>query len=77
MLEPFSEGCFLVDKKAACPIVVASLKGSQNIKKNFPRTTEVELNFLKVITAEEVAAMRSGEISDIAYNLINESIHTN
>ena len=77
VLEPFSEGCFLVAKKAACPIVVASLKGSQNIRKNFPWTTEVELNFLKVITAEEVAAMRSGELSDIAYNAINESIHTN
>ena len=71
---PFSEGCFLIAKKSGCPIVVASLKGTQNIHKRFPLTTDVEVNFLKVITADEVAAKRSGELSDIARSIISENL---
>lgn len=71
---PFSEGCFLVAKKAACPVVVASIKGTEEIKKRFPRKTEVDIDFLTVIDTETVAAKRSGDISDIAFNAINENL---
>ena len=74
VLQPFSEGCFLVAKRAACPVVVAVLNGTNHIKTRFPWTTEVELKFLKVIPEEDVASMRSGEISDIAYKIIDENI---
>lgn len=71
---PFSEGCFLIAKKAACPVVVASIKGSHNIHKRFPLTTEVELDFLKVIPASEVAEKRSGELSEIAHSIISANL---
>ncbi len=71
---PFSEGCFLIAKKAACPVVVASIKGSDNIKKRFPRKTLVLLDFIEVIDAEQVSEMRSGDISEIAHKLISANI---
>jgi len=70
---PFSEGCFLIAKKAACPVVVASLKGTDRIHKRFPLESVVELEFVDVIPAETVKEKRSGELSDIAYGMINKS----
>ena len=70
---PFSEGCFLVAKKAACPVVVASLRGSDDIRGRFPRKTTVYLDFVAVIDGEEAKAKRSGELSAVAYELINNS----
>ena len=71
---PFSEGCFLVAKKAACPVLVASIRGTENIKKRFPRRTVVNIDFLTVIDEETVAANRSGDISAIAFNAINDNL---
>ncbi len=60
----FSDGCFLVAKKAKCGILVATLKGTEAVHKNFPfRTTEVELEFLSYISYPEIENQRSGEIS--------------
>ncbi len=60
----FSDGCFLVAKKAECGILVATLNGTELVHKNFPfRTTEVELEFLSYITYPEIENKRSGEIS--------------
>lgn len=72
---PFSEGCFLVAKKAACPVLVCSLRGTEEVKKRFPRKTVISLDFLTVIDEETVAAKRSGDISDIAFNAINENLN--
>ncbi len=74
VVAPFSEGCFLIAKKAACPIVVACIKGSNKISKRFPLTTDVKLDFLKLITAEEVAQKRSGELSEIAHSVISANL---
>ena len=70
---PFSEGCFLIAKKAACPIVVASLKGTDGIHKRFPLTSTVNLEFVDVIPEGDVKAKRSGELSDIAHSMITDS----
>jgi 1-acyl-sn-glycerol-3-phosphate acyltransferase len=70
---PFSEGCFLVAKKSACPIVVASLKDTDSIHSRFPRKTTVTLDFVGVIDAEDAKMKRSGELSDTAYAMISAS----
>ncbi len=74
VVAPFSEGCFLVAKKAACPVVVACIKGSAGIHKRFPLATKVELDFLTVITPEQVEQKRSGELSEIAHSAISTSL---
>ena len=63
----FSEGCFLVAKKAACPIVVICLRGTDKVKNRFPFRTTVYLDVVGVITADEVKEKRSGELSGDAY----------
>lgn len=70
----FSEGCFLVAKKADCPVLVAAISGSEKIHKRFPLRTRIELEFIDVIPAEQVAQMRSGEISEIAHSLIEKRL---
>ena len=70
----FSEGCFLIAKKAGCPVVVACLEGTEKIHKRFPLTTTVKLEFLDVISAEDVHDKRSGEISEIAHTLIENRL---
>lgn len=71
----FSEGCFLVAKKAGCPIVIAVLDGTEKIHKRFPFTTTVKLEFLEVISPEDVRDKRSGELSDIAHTLIEDRLN--
>lgn len=69
-LGDFSEGCFLIAKKAHCPVVVAVIKGSGKIHKRFPLTTEVELDFIDTFSVEDVEQKRSGELSELAHSLI-------
>ncbi len=46
----FKDGIFYVAKKAPCPVIVATVKGTEKILKNFPfKKTTVELDILKVI----------------------------
>lgn len=70
----FSEGCFLIAKKAGCPVVVAVLHGTEKIHKRFPFTTTVTLEFIEVIDPDEVKAKRSGELSEIAHTLIKDRL---
>lgn len=73
----FSEGCFLVAKKAACPVVCVSLSGTDSISKRFPRKTVVTVNFIDVIPVQKISESRSGEISEIAYAMIASSYAEN
>ncbi len=63
-VDEFSDGCFLIAKKAECGILVATLKGTEGVHKNFPfRTTDVELDFLSYMPYSEIENRRSGDIS--------------
>ena len=73
----FSEGCFLVAKKADCPVVVCALHGTERIHKRFPRSTKVTLEFIDVIAPDKIKELRSGEISEIAHTLIEQSLTDN
>ncbi len=63
-LLPFHNGVFKAAQKACVPIVVAAIRGAENASKNFPlRRTRTEIRITDCITAEEVSAMRTPEIS--------------
>ena len=59
-LLPFHAGTFKIAQKAKAPVAVAAIRGSEAAAGNFPfRRTDVKLDILEVIPAEEVAAMNT------------------
>ena len=74
-LGAFHEGVFSIAKKTNCPIVITSIKGTENIHKNFPkRKTVVELEVLKILYPSDYESMVSKEISDYARELMFKSL---
>jgi len=62
---PFRNGAFKIAQKAGTPIVIASIRGTELIKKRFPwRSTDVYLNICKVLDAESVAERKTAEIGE-------------
>lgn len=74
VLIPFKPGSFKIAKKAKCPLVVVSVKGTTSIKKNWPlKRTKVYVDILKVFTPEEVSTLSTVDLSNEAYNLIESN----
>lgn len=64
-LLPFRNGAFKIAQKAKVPIVVMKTENTENIRKNFPfRPTHVYLRILEVISAGQVAELKTPEIGD-------------
>ena len=64
-LLPFRNGVFKIAQRAGVPVVVATVKNSENVLRNFPRkATDVYLKVCRVISAEEVAEMKTNDIGD-------------
>ncbi len=64
-LLPFKNGAFKLAQKAELPIAVVTVKNTERIAKNFPfRKTNVYVDVLKIIPAEEVKAKRTVELSE-------------
>lgn len=75
ILGDFSEGCFLMAKKAECPIVVCTISGTDRVHKRFPfRSTQVKLNFIANIPYSEIEDKRTGEISAQIYDMMNNDL---
>lgn len=74
-LLPFMHGAFKIAKKADCPIVVAVIRNTDHIVKNFPfRKTDVYLDFVEVMDRTFVETHNTTEISDMAHSLISEKL---
>lgn len=59
-LLPFHNGVFKIAQKASAPVAVLSVKGTEHIAKNIPfRKTDVYMDVLEVIPADEVAATKT------------------
>lgn len=64
-LLPFRNGAFKIAQKAKVPIVVMKVENTEKVRRNFPfRPTHVYLNILEVISAEQVAELKTPEIGD-------------
>ena len=73
MLE-FKAGAFVMAKKAACPLVVCSIKGTLDYKKCIPfHRSRAVFSVLEVIDGETVKAKKPEELAEISYNLIEKS----
>lgn len=74
-LGEFHDGCFLIAQKAKCPLVVATITGTQNIHKHFPfRRTDVHVSIVRVFSPEELAHTRCAAISATARQLMEQTI---
>ena len=64
-LLPFHDGVFKIAQKAAAPVAVAVVQGSEKIRRRAPwRSTEVTVRILEVIPADEVTSLRSHQLAD-------------
>lgn len=74
-LLPFHNGVFKIAKRANAPIVIMSVSGTDRIRKNwYKRGSEVRLNILGVIPAEELAEMKTAQIGEITRELITDDL---
>lgn len=76
-LLPFHSGSFKIAQKAGVPVVVASVSGTEHATKNmFRRRTDVTLNILEVISAEDAKTTPTAEMAERAKGLIEASLAT-
>ena len=74
-LLPFHNGVFKIAQKAASPIVIASVIGTEKVKDNyFRRKTVVYLDIAEPISAEEVASLSTSEIGDKVREILEKNI---
>ena len=64
-LLPFHSMVFRIAKQANVPILAAVLENTEKVHKNFPlKGTHIKLTYIDLISSEEVAAMKTNQISD-------------
>lgn len=74
-LLPFHHGSFKIAQRANVPLVIAAVSGTDLVKKNIlRRRTDVYIDILEVIPAEEVKAQTTAALSDHAREIIAEAL---
>ncbi len=74
-LLPFRDGAFRIAKKAGCPIVVSTIKGSKKIFRQFWfKHIHVKIDVLDVIPGDKVKKSKTTELSDIAYHIMYDNL---
>ena len=72
-LGDFHPGSFKIAQKAGVPIAVACIEGTEKVNGNILRRfTDVTLNILEVISAEQVAETRTVDLAEHSRSLILE-----
>ena len=70
-LLPFHHGSFKIAQRAHAPLVIAAVSGTDMVKKNIlRRPTDVYIDILEVVPADEVRAETTAALSDHARALI-------
>lgn len=71
----FHNGVFKIAQKANVPVVVSTIKGTENVHKNFPfRKTQINLDILSVIPADEVKSSQTSQIGDRVRLMMEEAL---
>ena len=74
-LLPFHNAVFKSAIKAKVPVVIMTVKGTDDIHKRYPfRRSVVDMDVLETIDAEKVAEMKTAEIGDFAYRIMSENL---
>lgn len=76
-LLPFHNGVLKIAQRAAVPVVVITVQGTEKIHKNYPwHASTVDLHVLSVIPAEEVTSSRTKTLGEKIYNQMAEDLRT-
>lgn len=72
LMHPFRHGVFKIAQKTGVPIVVCTMRGTQDAFRNAMRLkpTDVELRVVDVIQPEQYAGMRATQIGNMAYEMM-------
>lgn len=72
---PFHNGVFKIAQKAGVPVVVVSIDGTENIRKNAPiRPTDVAIRVCEVIPAEEVKAASGAALGARVREILEQAL---
>ena len=75
ILLPFHSGSFKIAKKASAPIVVTTIRNTEQLCRRFLfASTDVYLDVLSVIQPEEIKPLKTTEISSIVWNEMYEHL---
>ncbi len=76
LLHPFRHGVFKIAQKAGVPIVVCTLRNTQYVFKNAMklRPTDVYLDVVDVIPAEELAGVTAVDVGNRVYRLMADNL---
>lgn len=75
-LLPFHNGVFKIAQKANAPIVVLAVSGTELVHKNYPfHHTDVYLDVLDVISADDVKNAKTEILGTRVRNMINEHLN--
>lgn len=77
VLQPFRDGALKTAQRAAVPVVVSVIRGTRAVR--FPQVlfrlkTDIELDILEVIPAEEVCAVSTRELGDRMWKTMYRSL---
>lgn len=71
----FHNGVFKIAQKANVPVIVSTVRGTENVHKNFPfKKTEILLDILSVIPAEEVKANQTSQTGEKVRQMMEEAL---
>lgn len=74
-LLPFRYGCFHLATKSKKPIVVTTIKGTENIRKHLlTKIHKVDFDVLGVITYDQYKNLTTREIGDVIYKMMEENL---
>ena len=72
---PFHEGVFSIALKAQCPIVIATVKNTDQIKKNAPfKRTKVFHDIVTVLPYEELEGKTAKAVSDLVRDIMENNL---
>ena len=76
LLHPFRHGVFKIAQKAKVPIVVCTLRNTQYVFKNARklRPTDVYLDVVDVIPAEELAEVTAVDVGNRVHKLMADNL---
>ena len=71
---PFHEGVFSIALKAKCPLVIATVRNTEQIHKRFPRVTRVNHDIVNVIPYEELEGKTPKAIADMVKEIMQNNL---
>jgi len=73
-LGPFKPGSLKIAQKAGVPIVVASMRGTEMVTKNWPRRTDVYIDILEVISKETITENKTVDMTEKVREIIENDL---